>query len=57
MWKDAGGACESHTAQGSHTGKAQKVEMSKKREFEGYFCSRRNQKSGSEGIGDTSVAC
>lgn len=26
--------------------------MPKKSEFEGYFCSRRNQKSGSEGIGD-----
>lgn len=48
-WEDA---CESHAAQGGHAGRAQKVEMPKKSEFEGYFCSRRNQKSGSEGIGD-----
>lgn len=33
------------------------VEMSKKSGFEGYFCSRKNQKSGSEGVGDVSVVC
>lgn len=56
-WEDAGRACESRAAQGGHAGRARKVEMSKKREFGGYFCSRRNQESGSGGRGDTSVAC
>lgn len=56
-WEEAGRARESRKARGSHAGKALGVEMPKRSEFEGYFCCRRNQKSGSEGIGETSVAC
>lgn len=55
-WEDAGRARESRKARGSHAGKAQGVEMPKRSQFEGYFWCRRNQKSGSEGIGETSVA-
>lgn len=36
---------------------AQGVGMSEKSEFEGYFCSRRERESGSEGIGETSAVC
>lgn len=43
----------------NHTlhGAARGVGMSEKSEFEGYFCSRMNQESGSERIGEASAAC